>query len=452
MTFIADILTIVLYILQNENIVRKSLLALVLLSLSISLQAKDIDITKSKGTKQEEIVSLSPSPMDTTVKRGANIKITFDKKLKIKHLQKSMKLKYLGCKQAKKSKLKKQRDRRVQRCNTKFKHNKHLRKSCKQCARELFRYQKNRVCKARVINGNIRYIKNRDILKFNPNRRLHPGFYQVTVKGLKTEDNSKIKKISYRFEVSKNSIENIALSQTAIKLNEDESTKLTLQATYKNGTREDITEDINWIIGDTTLLSIDTDGNLKALKEGETLLQAEYHGKVSQEIKVTITKKVEVINGYTLPPEPDPKINNSTLLGVDVNGNGIRDDVERFIVTKYKDHHKIVTEIGFQGARAYQQILDNPLNTEENHKALMDALDCNHYFNFTAKYAKKGDSVLIDHYIDDAYRDMQLNTKSRVKAYLLYDKQLSGGVYDLTKYSKERSKCSSEVLNLLGGE
>jgi hypothetical protein len=49
--------------------------------------------------------------------------------------------------------------------------------------------------------------------------------------------------------------------------------------------------------------------------------------------------KPEIINGYTLPPKPDPKINNSTLLGIDANKNGIRDDIERWIVKKYKNKH-----------------------------------------------------------------------------------------------------------------
>ena len=156
----------------------------------------------------------------------------------------------------------------------------------------------------------------------------------------------------------------------------------------------------------------------------------------------------EVINGYTLPPKPDPKINNSTLLGVDSNDNGVRDDVERYIIKKYKNHHKIVTEIGFQKARAYQKMLENPLDWEENLKALDAASDCNYYFEEIAE--EFGDPILIDHVMD--LRPIQLNTKSRIRAYLTYDKQLSGGVYRLTPYSEQKSKCSSEIKTLLGGE
>ena len=39
----------------------------------------------------------------------------------------------------------------------------------------------------------------------------------------------------------------------------------------------------------------------------------------------------ETINGISVPPYPDPTINNATLAGVDLNGNGIRDDVERYL-------------------------------------------------------------------------------------------------------------------------
>lgn len=43
----------------------------------------------------------------------------------------------------------------------------------------------------------------------------------------------------------------------------------------------------------------------------------------------------EVINGIKVPPLPDPKINDATQAGVDSNSNGIRDDVERILVTEF---------------------------------------------------------------------------------------------------------------------
>ena len=402
---------------------KKILLAIVLLNLSISLNAKEIDITKSKGTNQEVITSLSPEPMDDTVKRGANIKITFDKKLKKKSTKK-----------------------------------RHLRRSCKQCVREVFRYQKQRKCKPKNIRGKTTYLKQRDILKFNPHNRLRLGYYKVTAKGLKTADNKKIKKIMYRFEVSKNSIESIALAQTDINLKEDESTKLTLQATYKDGTTEDITQDINWIIGDATLVSIDANGNLKALKAGETLVQAEYHGKVSQEIKVTITVNTEVINGYVLPPEPDPVINNATLLGIDSNDNGIRDDVERWIVKTFEhsgfENNLYMRDNFLKAAKNYQLRLANedptPQEVLKLYKEEEDDGRCLGYLSDEEdkRYVEKRKN----------YLDKIFNTPERLELFFVYENRLPKHEYynynlvggTMSELDALENACRKEYINFKG--
>jgi len=56
----------------------------------------------------------------------------------------------------------------------------------------------------------------------------------------------------------------------------------------------------------------------------------------------------QAIYGHRLPPEPDTVVNNSTLLGIDVNNNGVRDDVERWIYETYKDKHPIHIDIAMQ--------------------------------------------------------------------------------------------------------
>lgn len=49
----------------------------------------------------------------------------------------------------------------------------------------------------------------------------------------------------------------------------------------------------------------------------------------------TQTTSQQTINGIAVPPAPDPVANNATLLGVDSNSNGVRDDVERQVATMY---------------------------------------------------------------------------------------------------------------------
>lgn len=51
------------------------------------------------------------------------------------------------------------------------------------------------------------------------------------------------------------------------------------------------------------------------------------------------------LNGYTLPPVPDKKLNDSTLLGIDNNfdgPNGVRDDLEIEILQSYSSDPKVV--------------------------------------------------------------------------------------------------------------
>lgn len=65
--------------------------------------------------------------------------------------------------------------------------------------------------------------------------------------------------------------------------------------------------------------------------------------------------KMEVINGISVPPEPDPVQNNATVAGVDVNSNGVRDDVERKIVVSNVEISKKM-----DAAKLYQKMLNNP--------------------------------------------------------------------------------------------
>ena len=82
-----------------------------------------------------------------------------------------------------------------------------------------------------------------------------------------------------------------------------------------------------------------------------------FHGKPGVQIstkKINVkTEETKIVNGveytkaydYWLPPEPDSNLNNSTLLGIDVNNNKVRDDIERKIVMNPK------WSAGLKGAR-----------------------------------------------------------------------------------------------------
>jgi len=70
------------------------------------------------------------------------------------------------------------------------------------------------------------------------------------------------------------------------------------------------------------------------------------------------------VMGAHLPPEPDSVLNNSTLEGIDVNRNGIRDDAELAIFKLYPDSARIRSG-ALQYAKAMQMHLRKNLTNDD---------------------------------------------------------------------------------------
>ena len=160
----------------------------------------------------------------------------------------------------------------------------------------------------------------------------------------------------------------------------------------------------------------------------------------------------EVINGFKLPPEPDEKKNNETLLGIDFNRNGIRDDVERWIITRYaKDpkYPKTKTAIALQYAWASQKILENP--TIESSKYEDNALACESYWiNRETKDLSGIESVhfSVKNSVFGApeLKDKIFNTKERILRKFDYNSALSGHILTLKKSELSACKINIDVL------
>ena len=148
-----------------------------------------------------------------------------------------------------------------------------------------------------------------------------------------------------------------------------------------------------------------------------------------------------VINGHTLPPEPDEKLNNSTLLGIDANENGVRDDVERWIYFKYQDKHPIHIDIALQAARAWQKVLEDPTRAKEIYPIVDAPTYCEGYYKIYAKYFNK--PILVNEAINTKYfrRNIIFNTEDRLEAFWQFDKLLSGDSYTLPKIGEGKNLC-----------
>lgn len=148
----------------------------------------------------------------------------------------------------------------------------------------------------------------------------------------------------------------------------------------------------------------------------------------------------EIINGHLLPPEPDPKINNATLLGIDTNHNGVRDDVERQIYLTYKDKNPVYTDIGLQAAKAWQSVLANPSKPKEQSNLVHAAADCEAYYSNHAKYFNQ--PILVHEKLTTgSVKKMVFNTKERKDAFWSYDSSLSGQSFTIPWPNKSKKYC-----------
>ena len=158
-------------------------------------------------------------------------------------------------------------------------------------------------------------------------------------------------------------------------------------------------------------------------------------------ILLTTIHAQEVINGHTLPPEPDSVANNATLLGIDVNDNGVRDDVERWIYETYKDKHAIYIDIAMQAVRGYKLILETPERAKEIHNEVRKARHCKYYYMYSAKYFNE--PILIKRDFSTKYlrKKLYFNTQKRKNTYRQYDILLSGDSYTLPSPKEEKDAC-----------
>ena len=132
--------------------------------------AKEIDLEKSKGTGQEIIVSLTPTPASNTVSKDIIIKAMFNVELDEKHIKRhNVKLKRLSGKK-------------------------------------------------KFIRGKVSYLPDEKTIIFTPKKPLKKGYYKIVFKKLKTTKEykhnnykkRKIKKIKYRFYVPDVVVDTIA--------------------------------------------------------------------------------------------------------------------------------------------------------------------------------------------------------------------------------------------------
>lgn len=143
-----------------------------------------------------------------------------------------------------------------------------------------------------------------------------------------------------------------------------------------------------------------------------------------------------------LPPDPGEE-GMKTLLGVDVNNNSIRDDIERWIAKEYPNSAKIREGL-MQQAKVYNLMLRDAgdKNLSRAHSMELEKVrSCGFYIG--ELNGKSVDQII------DVFSELHaqfLNTDERSLAYFAYDKQLEGGIYGDVPNDKAACDFDPETL------
>ena len=229
------------------------------------------------------------------------------------------------------------------------------------------------------------------------------------------------------------------LESNVTTLNVGETAALSVMGTYSDGSTVELDANVEYVITPTD--SAEMNGTvLTAKKDSNVTVQAKVNGVLSNTLNLTIAW---IVNGHVLPPEPDKTLNDSTLLGIDTNDNGVRDDVERNIYKTYQNKHPIHIDIAIQASRGYKLVLETPEKAKEIHDEVNNPIDCNWYYKAYAKFLNE--PLLVNENIVTKIFSIYFNTKEREDLYRKYDSLLSGGTYVLPEIEDMKSKCDFDT-------
>jgi len=133
-----------------------------------------------------------------------------------------------------------------------------------------------------------------------------------------------------------------------------------------------------------------------------------------------------------LPPDPGAA-GKATLAGIDSDGDGVRDDVQRWIALTYPNSQKTRAALT-QNAKAIQQFLLGSANSANSYKNALQmgrVIDC-------LSYVRPNDSYSIA--IEE--KSLMLNTTVRSRAWLQADHHLSGKMFKGLDFADWKKGCN----------
>jgi hypothetical protein len=152
--------------------------------------------------------------------------------------------------------------------------------------------------------------------------------------------------------------------------------------------------------------------------------------------------KIQIFGEPTLnlPPDPGPA-GDETIEGIDVNANGVRDDVERWIGLNYRDSEKTREAL----TQAYYPLQNFMIHARQGNRdavyndmtALGKASECLYYIR-----SEDANKLMAD------LESQVINTSDRVYAYRDSSRMLGGGNFPSSPISKWNQSCTFDPDSL----
>lgn len=187
---------------------------------------------------------------------------------------------------------------------------------------------------------------------------------------------------------------------------------------------------------------IDGEVGFGSVPAGKTVTSSDTY-TIQQDRRYPFDTNAVAWSFFFLPPDPGEE-GKQTLLGIDSDNDGVRDDIQRYIYFTYPNEKKVRLALT-QIAKDFQTLLPDAADSDkalENVKKKNNSIICLYYI------LNKGIHENMKY--QAALKAEILNTKERSFAYITFNNSLAGKTAHLPPSAEDKNCCLFDVDNVGG--
>lgn len=212
--------------------------------------------------------------------------------------------------------------------------------------------------------------------------------------------------------------------------------ELTYTATVNNNGQDAEAVKATFSINSPYTTVIDGEVSFGSVPAGKTVTSSDTY-TIQQDRRYPYDTKAVTWSFFFLPPDPGDG-GKQTLLGIDSDNDGVRDDIQRYIYFTYPNEKKVRLALT-QIAKDFQVLLPDAADPDkalENVKKMNNNRTCLSYIKGGARIAMK---------LDFALTAEILNTKERSFAYITFNNSLAGKTTTAVPLAERKNCCSFDA-------